>query len=346
MEKHGELTIYDIARMAQVSPATVSRVLNHHPGINAKTLEKVNKALAETGFKPRWKAGGNKVIGVVLPPYHDALLDPYDSRILSCCFNELMDMEYSMQVICPAQARMDSTGKNTLAALNMLNGIIAIASPPNYELCRHLLSPENKLPAVVIGHLDDGNAMDNPAGNHIIADDHAAGYQSAMLLLRHHHRRFQVVTASINDAVHRRRYDGIMAAMKHYHIPDSDVATLEIRDNLRQSGEQLAAELACMKTRPEGLIFTQSSICWGFVRGCSAMNLRIPEEFSVVSFEDNGELENCNPPISVIQTPTRKLGLAAVKSLLALMDGREHHSAGAISHTLVSRQSVRMDARP
>lgn len=341
MQAGKELTIYDIAQMADVSPATVSRVLNRHPGINAKTREKVNEVLARTGFKPRWKAGGSNIIGVILPPYHDVLLDPYDSRILSCCFNELMDMEYSMQIICPAQAKLDATGKNTLAALNMLSGIIAVAAPPNYELCKYLLSPQNKLPAVVIGHLDNEDARKNVAENHIIADDYAAGYQSAMLLLRHHHRRFHVVSASLDDAVHRRRYEGIVAALKHYHIAESDIATLEIRDNLRQSGEQLAAELACIKDRPEALIFTQSSICTGFVHGCRAMNLNIPDDFSVVSFEDNNELAGVMPPITAIQTPTQKIGQAAVRALTARINNTECTSPGIISHALVSRHSVR-----
>jgi LacI family transcriptional regulator len=223
----------------------------------------------------------------------------------------------------------------------MLRGIIAVASPQNYELCNFLLHPQNKLPSVVIGYLNNNNSRQTVTENHIIADDYAAGYQAAMLLLRHHHRHFQLVSSSLEDAVHRLRREGALAALKDYDIPECDIRLTEVKENLRSNGEQLAAKLACLPVRPEGLIFTQSSICFGFVLGCKAMNLNIPKDFSVVSFEDNDELESTQPPITVIRTPTRKIGQAAVKNLISRINNQKCSQSPVILHTLISRQSVR-----
>ncbi len=342
MKQKDELTVYTIAEMAGVSVSTVSKVLNQHRGVNAKTAEKINAILAETGFRPRWKASGSKCIGVVLPPYHGALLDSYDSIILSRCCDDLMDQGYSLQLICRSKIGLNSAGQCILGASDMINGVIAISSPPNYDFCHQLLSETSAFPAVVIGKLKGDRPNTPSKSNHIIADDFSAGYQAAMLLLRHNHKKFMLVAASLEDIVHRHRREGMLDALHSNGISEQDIDTIEFKDGLRESGTQLAVSIACSVKKPDALIFSNGSICAGFVTGCDTMKLRIPDEFSVIGFEDASELLFLPVPVTAMHTPADKIGKCAVDSLLALIERRPLPSPCLIQHNLLMRQSVAM----
>ena len=335
------LTVYDIARMAGVSPATVSKVINRRRGVNAETAAKVIDILASTGFAPRWKAGSSKVIGIVCPPYDGVLLDSYDSQIISRCFDALRKKEYSLELISHVPAARKKNVRSLFASHENLSGLIAIASPPNYPCCLDILANQTSIPGVVIGKLADCQPNSIPAaGNHIWADDYAAGYQLATLFLRHNHKTFLLVTASLDDIGHNHRLKGIMAALKAEKIPDHAITIQEVKEDLRKNGNQIAMTMVCSKKKPSAVIFTNGAICAGFVIGCVNMKIQIPAEFSVAGFEDASELEHLPIPVTAMHTPAEHLGAAAVTSLLSQL---EHHTlpmARVLQHQLCIRSSV------
>ena len=94
-------TIYDIAREAGVSPATVSKVLNNRRGVSTATARKVKNILVETGFCPKKQASYNRNIGIVMHPAAGAFLDSYTLQLVAKCYDEIMSKNYSLQFINP-----------------------------------------------------------------------------------------------------------------------------------------------------------------------------------------------------------------------------------------------------
>ena len=337
------LTVYDIAHMAGVSPATVSKVINRRRGVNAETAANVVRILRETGFSPRWKAGTCKVVGFIGPAYPGIILDSYDSQILSQCCDELMEKGFSLQLVNPCHAADMKSFRSFLSRSEMISGVIIIANPINYEFCREMLRNSSNFPCVVIGKLDDSTANSIPeAGNHLWTDDYAAGYQLATLFLRHNHRKFHIVSATLDDVGHRHRTSGIIAALKSQGIPPENITTGEVKEDLRNSGAQLAMIIACKKVKPDAIIFTNGAICAGFVTGCVNMKVRIPEEISVAGFEDASELEYLPVPVTSMHTPARQLGEAAVKALLAQIDHTLLPFPKVLQHSLCIRNTISM----
>lgn len=341
MKKKSELTVYDIAKLAGVSTATVSRVLNQSSSVNLKTVRKVNEVLAETNFKPRWKAGGSKIIGMILPSFDGMLIDPFCSQIISTIYDLLRKDGYSLDLLSQDKLRSNAVGRGALGANHQLNGIIILSTPGNYTFCEELLAHSGEFPCVVIGKLT-GDVPDRTSGfNHILSNDYASGYQLATLVARHNHRRIMVVTPSREDIVHLHRMEGITTALKNSGISIGELEFREIREKLHQNGEQLAADLACNVQKPDAVIFTQQAICSGFVRGCQSMKLRIPEDFSVAAFADNDEFAFSNPPITAMNSPTEKIGERTVQALMAQINQEPFRESGLIQHVLHNRHSIR-----
>ncbi len=339
--RDNEYTIYDVARKAGVSPATVSKVLNNRRGISAATTRKIREILAETGFCLKKQASYNRNIGIVMHPSSGAFLDSYTLQLVSGCYDRIMARNYSMQFINPQYNGSDSFLKNIFRHNESLRGLIAFASYQNFDFCRQVLEHSPEFPGVVIGKLDTAqiNSLP-PVGNHFWADDFSAGYQLATLFLRLNHKRFCIVTATLQDRAHQHRLDGMQAALSLGGVPDDAVTVHEVREDLANSGTQLAMQIACEKNDYDAFIFTNGSICAGFVIGCVNMQLKIPEQFSVAGFEDFQELEHLPLPITSMRTPAASLAAAAMDSLLAQLNGQAMPEPCVMHHKLCRRNTV------
>ena len=193
----------------------------------------------------------------------------------------------------------------------------------------------------MIGKLANTEARSIPErGNHLWSNDFTAGYQLVTLFLRRNHRRFLLVCASQHDVGHSHRLEGMCSALHDGGIPKEDIMIQEVKEYLRISGNQIAMNLACKKDKPDAIIFTNGAICCGFISGCVNMNLRIPEEFSVASFEDSTELEQLPIPVTAMHTPAEQLGLAAAKNLLMQINHQKLPPPQIIQHQLKLRNTI------
>ena len=334
-------TIYDVAREAGVSPATVSKVLNNRKGVGTATAQKIKNILAETGFCLKKQASYNRNIGIVMHPAAGAFLDSYTLQLVAKCYDEIMARNYSLQFINPQYNGSDSFLKNIFHNNDHLLGIIALASHQNFNFCKEVLEHSPKFPGVVIGKLNNVPINSIPAaGNHFWADDFSAGYQLATLFLRLNHKRYCIVTATLQDRGHMHRLEGIKAALSLGGITGDAVTVHEVKEDLCNSGNQLAMQVACRKNDYDAFIFTNGSICAGFVVGCVNMQLRIPEQFSVAGFEDGQELEHLPLPITAMHTPAALLASAAMNSLLAQLNGKAMPKPCMMHHRLCRRNTV------
>ena len=344
MEQKQSLTVYDIAKLAGVSVATVSKVLNHRRGVNSQTAEQVNRVLAETGFKPRWSSLGNRVIGLILPPYKGLMQSAYYASIVANCYDLLIQRGYSIQLICRSLVDTpDSYKKAKLGSLENLCGVIANDARPDYAFLRKLIGNAPAFPCVVIGKPDFGeNPPPNASTFNVTVDDFHAGYQMAKMMINYNHRRFLIVTAALDITGHLHRRDGMLAALHDNNIPDSQIRQIEYRREMFKSGSQLAVNIACSSSEyPDAILFSDGQICCGFVMGCRDMRLSIPECFSVAGFEDDKELERLPVRITSMNIPAAQLTEQAVDLLLAQINHEEIPIQEPVQPTLILRDSVR-----
>ena len=343
MENKEKMTVYDIAKKAGVSVATVSKVMNHRYGVNTKTAEKVSAVLEKNGFTPRQNSSSNMVIGMLLPPYEGVMQTSYCRNLVDKAYEVLRIKGYSLQLVCHNTELVTESRKARNANFSNLSGLLVIASPPEYELAKKLLREKNTLPCVVIGKIDSSETFPSKAvSGNVIVDDYTAGFQLARVMLNNNHRTFCLVAAKQDDICHRHRLQGMLDALRETNIPDENIQQIEYKDYLYRRGNQLAISIACSKTPPpDAFLFTDGLICTGFAMGCWNMNLKIPDCFSMAGFEDENELERLPLPITSMRIPADQIAEVAARALLAQIEHQPIPTEEPIQHILILRNSVK-----
>ncbi len=333
-------TIYDVARKAGVSASTVSRVINQRAGVNSETTRKVNHALNELNFRPRWKAAPAKSIGVIVHPHHECLANPFVSTLLSAISEMLFAEGYTVQLIPRKQSDSSINGLAGLVSTHTIQGVIIIPMHQFYGLSERLSAEHFNVPHVVIG-MEQHDTAEDCSYYRIGTDDITSGKQLATFLLRQNLKTFEIVSPDQRDCCHSKRILGILSSLKKAGIDPQSIPIHEYSDVTVSNGKAAAAEIATQPELPDAVIVTDSSLAMGFCAGCIQAGIHIPDDMSIVGFEDADELETTAPPLTAMKQPTRKMGEMAVQLLLAQIHEQAlDNIPGMLKHSLVIRNSV------
>lgn len=323
-------TIYKVARLAGVSSATVSRVLNNRESVSPDTVARVEQAAQKLQFQPR-KGTLMRTIAIMIPPYESAFLNPYMTTLLCSVCNALFAEGFYPQLF-PFQQNSDGEMKRFFGD-RQVQGMILMTFNPSRDLPRDAYS--GNLPYVSVGFRENEKAQ-----NYVLVDDMAAGYQAAKYLISLGHRHIAVATAVLpQHPGHRDRLDGIRKAVEE----SGENINLMLYESIEADtafGESLALQLSMLSERPTAAIATVSHIALGLNTGLRRLGVKIPEDFSLVGFEDNDELSTAFMPITAMHQPTRRLGQMLVQRLITLIKNEKLEEIPKLDFSLLVRNST------
>ncbi|MEW1840264.1 LacI family DNA-binding transcriptional regulator [Nonomuraea angiospora] len=304
------MRLADIAAQAGVSEATVSRVLNGRPGVAADTRQAVLTALDVLGYERPLKLRQNQtgLIGLILPELSNPIFPAFAQVIESA----LVLSGYTA-VLCTQTpggvAEDDYTAlllERGVAGIIFVNGLHADSRS---DRARYVRLTELGLPMVLI----NGYRADIPA--HFISNDDVAALDMAVNhLVSLGHRRIGLAVGQERFVPTMRKTQGFERAMADY-AGVTDVSELVVNTLYTVEGGQSAAQQ--LLARGCTAICCGSDImALGAIRGARSMGMRVPEDVSVVGFDDTPMTAYLDPPLTTIRQPVREMALAAVAGLL------------------------------
>jgi len=325
-------TIRDVASAAGVSIATVSRVLNGRRDVSPQTREAVLRAVQEQGFamnrNARALSGGKTgLVGVTVPLVNQA----YFSVILSGIAETLYEQDMRI-VLCPTlhQHEREVNLLDRLMHGTTDGAVLTLPEESNREL-RALM--RQGLPFVVI---DPRIPLDEtiPA----VSAGHAAGARDATEhLLSLGHRRIGAITGPPTWMASTERLDGYRAALAAAGVLP-DPALVRPSDFRVESGQEAAASLLDLPDRPTAIFAFNDNIAIGVLQAARARGLRVPEDISVVGFDDSEHSALVSPALTTVRQPLAEMGRMAVSLLLRLI---ENQSVETLRIELATRLVVR-----
>lgn len=330
-------TIYDIAKTTSVSPATVSRVINGRPGVNADTVRKIKLAMEKLDFRPRWKAVDHKRILLLIPEHPRALCGAYLSRVVAGVTDTSFAAGHTL-VVRPFLPNVRSGREIRQVVMQEgASGCLMISLHQGYNLADKI--GMEKIPHVIVGY----KAHDDDL-NQVLLKDYEAGREAAEYLLSLGHRKIAMVSFSHADHGHEQRYRGYADALKKAR-PTQTPACLQFDTASQDMGVAAARRLFSSPDRPTAVIVTNEQIALGLQREAKHMGFSIPEDFSVIGFEEDDSLENLDTPLTGMQTPAYEMGVAAVQMLLKEQDSSKgapsKFQARRLPLSLIARRSTR-----
>ena len=343
-----------MAELAGVSVSTVSRVLNGRSDVSAETRLVVERVARSRGYATRRApaadpardparpsheqsdfAGGRLtgLVGVTTTTSGTA----YFSAILAGITEALAEREM-WALVCPTRQEHDREVSvlKRLMRSEMVGALLLLPEESPDELRR---LRDDGLAFVVVDPLHDVG-QDIPA---VSADNSAGAYQATAHLLRLGHRRIGVITGRGDGTATRARLQGHYAALAEAGVMPDPMLEVEA-DFLVQGGAAGAARLLGLATPPTAIFAFNDCMAIGALHTARSRGLRLPDDLSVVGFDDTPEAEAAYPALTTVHQPLRELGRMAVGQLVRLMDS---HQLEPLHVALATRLVVRSStARP
>ncbi len=329
-------TIKEVAGKARVSPATVSRILSGKYRRKSKTVEKVERIVEELRYARQQRdpveSPGPECVGVAMFAYRDFLNSYYNSTLSSSIMEALTAENYSAQLIALNPKRLNIEYLKSQILEHKLRGLLIAEFDILYSVSKEL----EALPIPVIGI---GNLL-NTLSHYVCSDSYRAGCDAANYLWSNGHRRFSVVTMALSDLCQKQRLAGFLDTVRGLGGDPEEVRVREFR-SMDDSVSGWVSELVNMRERPDAVFCFNSLICRKLYAGMCQSGVRVPEDVSLLSFEEDGELEFLPTPISVLSQPTRRLGEVAVNMLMKSLSGIDVREREVLNCSLIIRKSVK-----
>jgi LacI family transcriptional regulator len=334
-------TIQDVADLAGVSIATVSRVLNGRPDVSATTRENVLRIVREYGFSKNRAAGAlsggrTSLIGVAVPEVEST----YFAGILSGAAEALYERDMRV-VLCPTHHEHE----REVVLLDRLmhgttDGALLVLPYESEEELETLL--HHGYPFVVVEPrttLGDGIAC-------VTATHYAGAVLGTKHLLELGHRRIGAILGPEDRLASQERLSGFRATLATAGItPDPD---LEIGSNFKfEGGEAAAVKLFDLPDPPTAIFAFNDEVAIGAMIAARARGLGIPEDISIIGFDDALPARLAAPPLTTIRQPLAELGRTAVSLLRRLINKQQVEVLRVELHTkLILRESTGAPRRP
>lgn len=306
-------TIRDVANLAGLSLGTVSKYINGTPVKEINRI-KIENAIKELNFRPNNIAKGLRnaqsfSVAVLVP----MLTSNFCTSMISSIEAYLLPKGYSV-IVCECHNDAEMELQKTRFLLDrMIDGIVLIpfsSSGKQIELIQ-----ESNTPLIVVDQLIDGYPADS-----IILDNYRAGYEPVQKLIELNHKKIAVIIGNSDHYTSRRRLDGYLSAMRKYHVPVID-SYIQSGGYSMDGGYDAMLRLAKLNDLPTAVFISNYDMTIGAFLAVNYLGLRIPDDISIIGF-DNFPLANVvNPPLSFAAQPTDEMGLAAAKLLYKRMLG-------------------------
>ncbi|WP_274653820.1 LacI family DNA-binding transcriptional regulator [Paenibacillus humicola] len=300
-------TIYDVARIAGVSTATVSKVINNTGRISAKTTEKVTRIMEELNFRPNMIASAMKgkstyQIAFLIPD----ISNPVYSLYLKHIEERGQERGYNI-VLCATDNRSDKEERHvSILKQRRIDGLIIASKFQNEELLAQLV--REKFPVVLLAHERPEVEIDS-----VTVDDYRGGYMAASHLLSLGHAAIGLIGEDSFSS--RERIRGYKQAMSEAGIP-CDESLIAVGGPSIAEAELAAAKLLDRDDRPGAIFGCNDLLAIGVLQAASKRGIEVPRQLSVIGFDDTPLCTIVSPGLTSVSQPIRELGTEIMDLLI------------------------------
>ena len=307
-----KLSMQDIAKITNVSRPTVSRVIHSPEKVNAKTRSKVLKAMKQHNYIYDAVAGElasskSSVIGMIVPTNSSSII----SQVANAIHDVAGKHNYS---IISSNSYYDSENElNHMTTLmqRRVAGIILVGLSSMEEKYLERISKLN-VPLVVVWDMPEHKKI-----SYVAMDGYNGAYTAAKYLLDLGHERIGFVSGYFNrlDRV-QKRYKGFNDALLERGIRHSPKLFRDKKISM-ESGMEACDQLLALKNKPTAIMTTSDTIAMGVMASVRKHHLRIPEDISIIGFDDLELATYCSPPLTTVRVPSYNIGKKAANLLFS-----------------------------
>lgn len=308
-----KVSIRDLSKMTGFSPATISNALNHKKGVNRETAEEIFRVARETGYL---SANAVTKIRLVIFKKNGQILEetPFFQQMIEGIEEECHRLGYEM-VISYVDQRNPSYQKQVRDLLEEQGvGIILLGTEMmdgDLSLYRNA-----SCPVLLLDHWTE--LMDF---NSVLINNADAARAITEHLLDNGHREVGYLRGNYRIKAFRSRFIGFQTALKKYKVPYKEEYTVTVGTYMSTACQDMLEYLKKKPKLPTAFFADNDIIALGAMKALQEMGYRIPEDVSIVGFDDLTFSEISSPPLTTLRVEKREMGKMAVRRLVELIDG-------------------------
>lgn len=333
-------TMNDVARVAEVSIATVSHVINGTRFVSPERVERVQTAMRELDYTPDANArslrvGRTETIGLVVPDN----TNPFFAELARWIEDAGFEAGYTT-ILGNSNERPDRERRYIATLLSKrVDGLIITPTARSDDAALTASLHRTRIPIVLMDR-----EMDLPVADVVLYDDAAGSGEVARHLLELGHTRFACVAEP--SGVPAERVEGFRQALREAGVNLDEDAVVP-GDFHFAGGREATARLLSTGTPFTALFAANDLMAAGAIRELGAHDLSVPHDVSVVGFDDAPIAEMVSPPLTTVRQPLRDMAEVAVSLLLARLSGRAdaRRARRVLATSLVVRDSTAPPAR-
>ncbi len=307
-------TIYDVAREANVSIATVSKVINNTGRIGEKTRQKVFQVMKELDYQPSLVASAltgksTYSIGLLIPD----LANPFFAELARSIEDRGHELGYSI-VMCSTDYNPEKESKYiTLLKQKSVDGIILASGFQNDAVIRDLL--HLKIPIAVLARDVSTVSVDT-----VTVDDFIGGYNATRYLLELGHKK--IGTIQLDLEVGRERIRGYQHALQENGV-EYDGKLVLFSPSSVEGGKQMGLKLLHSPDRPTAVFAGNDIVAIGVIQAVRELGLSVPDDVSIVGYDNTILAAISNPPLTTVAQPFHDMGRQVMDLLIQEIKGEK-----------------------
>ncbi|WP_413379015.1 catabolite control protein A [Alkalihalobacillus sp. 1P02AB] len=310
-------TIYDVAREAGVSMATVSRVVNGNPNVKPTTRKKVLEAIERLGYRPNAVARGlaskkTTTVGVIIPDISNIFFAELARGI-----EDIATMYKYNIILCNSDQNQDKEIHliNTLLE-KQVDGIVFMGSQITEEHVEQF--KRSPVPVVLAATLDTDKEI--PSVN---IDYKQAAYDAIQSLTEKGHQKIGMLSGSLDDPVNGfQKFAGYRSALEDANI-EFDENLVVLGDYTYDSGIEAMEKFVNLADKPTAIFAANDEMALGIIHGAQDRGFQIPEDFEVIGFDNTRLATMVRPTLTTVVQPMYDIGAVSMRLLTKYMNKEE-----------------------
>jgi len=328
------LTITELAQMAGVSKTTISRVINNKPDVDPETRKRIHSLIEEYGFQPNAFAKAislqkSRHIGLIIP--HDAAYvfsNPFYTEVMRGVSTQIDRQGYYL-VLCYAH----EVNYLDIYRQKRVEGFVLL-SPGSFH--KNIIASLN---AEQVPFVSTAKISDEPHMTYVDVDN----FYGATLVMEHlvslGHRKIAYIGKPTLQSS-QDRLNGYRAVMQKYGYACDDCWTMITDTSSVQTGHDYTVRLLNGERAPTAIFLANDVMAFGAMKAIQECGLRVPEDVSIVGFDDIPLACYVTPPLTTVRQPAYEKGVEAARLLIHSLETGEPPESVTMGVELVVRQST------
>lgn len=331
-------TLSSISQRTGYSITTISRVLSGQSKkyrISDKTRQAIMEEARRCNYSPNiiaqnLRTNKTKTIGVMMP----SVANPYFAEMASVIIAEANIKQYTTIVIDSQENEQNQKANLMTLISRQVDGVIAAPCGADFMLFEEL--NKKHLPIILIDRV-----FENTDLAYVTTNNYLGGLEGTNILIKNGHKDIACIQGAVTSTPNKKRVTGYMEALKTHDLEDRAII---VGDDFSIQNGYLETKILLGGTpRPTAIFALSNTIGLGAIKAIREAGLNIPDDISVVSFDNNIHMDFLTPPITRVGQPVEEMAKLATKLLFECIESDKRISTHLeLSPELISRSSVKV----